>query len=351
MVQRPVDLQQCGSMMSNRAKKILFHFISYLAGIGILVLLITCTGWEQFLDVLSRISVWWLSLSVLVYACSWVFRVWRLERLVLRFINGIDVFELFKLNVSGFALNIMLPAKLGDAATVGFLRMLGVKLGNAVAIIVQTRILDLLALVLLSSPCMLLLSKRGIPNWLSLTLLLCTLLIALSYVIVFAGKNGKFESLLKSLLDKFQQVYLQLVVSKVRDAYQSYLEIVSDKKLMMVCIILSIAVWIFEALTCQVIALSIDPKIRFLPVLIAVSVANIGKSIPATPGSIGIYESIMVVVLVLFDVPAEVALVLAVLDQMVKKSFNLLFGLPATTNLGISVSQLLSQYRNSQVSS
>jgi len=337
--------------MSSRAKEILFHCSSYMVGIGILVILIMITGWEQFLAVFSKISVWWLSLSILVYACSWLFRVWRFERLVFRYIDGTDFFDLFKINISGFALNIVFPAKLGDAAMVGFLKMQGVKLGNAVAVIVQTRVLDLLALVLLSSPCILLLSKRGIPNWLTCTLLLCTLIIALSYIMVLAGKNGRFEDLFKSLLEKFQRAYLQLLLSKARDAYRSYMEIASDIRLMSVCILLSIVLWVFEASACQVIAFSIDPSIGFLPVLIAVSVSNIGKCIPATPGSVGIYESIMVVVLVLFDVPAEVALVLAVVDQLVKKFFNLLFGLPATANLGINISQLLSQYKNSQLTS
>lgn len=325
--------------------------MSYLIGIGILVLLVLHAGWEKFIDVLSRTSLWWLSLSMLVYACSWLFRVWRLERLVLQSSKGIAMIDLFKLNVSGFALNIILPAKLGDVATVGFLKMQGIKLGNAAAIILQTRILDLLALVMLSWPCILLISSHAIPNWLTITLLLCTCIIALSYMLVLVGKNDRVGNLLKSLEGKFRPAYIKFIMSKVQDAYQSYLDIASNGKLMFTCIVLSIAIWVFEALTCQVIALSIDPGIRFLPILIAVSVSNIGKAIPATPGSVGIYESILVLVLVLFNISAEVAVVVAVLDQVVKKSFNLFFGLPAATNLGLNISELFDQYRNSQLTS
>lgn len=323
--------------------------MSYLVGIGILVILVLHAGWDKFIDVLSRTSLWWLSLSMLVYAFSWLFRVWRLERLVVQSSEGIAILDLFKLNVSGFALNIVLPAKLGDVATVGFLKMHGLKLGNAAAIILQTRMLDLLALVMLSSPCILLLSRRAIPNWLTITLLVCTCIIALSYMFVLVGKYGKLDSLLKSLEGKFRPACIKFTISKLQDAYKSYSDMASNGKLMSICIALSIAIWVFEAMTCQVIALSIDPKIGFLPILIAVSVSNIGKAIPATPGSVGIYESILVLVLVLFQVSSEVAVVIAVLDQVVKKFFNLLFGLPAATNLGLNVSQLFDQYRNSQL--
>jgi len=55
--------------------------------------------------------------------------------------KNIGIFDLFKLYISGYALNVMLPAKLGDVATVGYLKMKGVHIGRSAAIILQTRIL------------------------------------------------------------------------------------------------------------------------------------------------------------------------------------------------------------------
>jgi uncharacterized membrane protein YbhN (UPF0104 family) len=80
-------------------------------------------------------------------------------------------------------------------------------------------------------------------------------------------------------------------------------------------------------------------------VLLAVCLANVGKLLPITPGGLGIYESILSSVLVIFGLPLETAVAAGILDQAVKKTFNLAIGIPATAGMGIKLSRLRQEYQ------
>ena len=70
-----------------------------------------------------------------------------------------------------------------------------------------------------------------------------------------------------------------------------------------------------------------------LVALFAVSIANLGKAVPATIGGIGVYESILAANLIAFGISFDVAVVTAILDHFIKKAFTLGFGIPATFGL------------------
>ena len=100
-------------------------------------------------------------------------------------------------------------------------------------------------------------------------------------------------------------------------------------------ILLSLLIWLFEALTCYIVAIAVGARIPIIAVIFAVSIANVGKCAPATPGAVGIYECILVAILVLFETSFDIATVIAILDHLIKNLFILVIGVPATVNIGI----------------
>ncbi|MCK4339944.1 MAG: hypothetical protein KAW87_08170 [Candidatus Cloacimonetes bacterium] len=76
-------------------------------------------------------------------------------------------------------------------------------------------------------------------------------------------------------------------------------------------------------------------------IILAVSMGNVGKSAPATPGAIGIYETVLAAVL--FGVSFDLAIVVAILDPAIKNLFTLVISVPATAGIGIDVSSLLNK--------
>jgi uncharacterized protein (TIRG00374 family) len=317
-----------------------YRIIAFIIGIGILLALIYYAGFERFLDIVLQTSPYWIAAAVIIYAASWIFRTWRLERFTTHAGKNIRIFDLFKLYISGYALNVILPAKLGDAATVGYLKMKGINIGRSAAIILQTRILDVLALILLSIPALILFSEKAAPNWIRTTIFICILFVAVPIGIVILDKNKIFSGLLEKFGNKFSHKFLKLAVEKAKDAYESYHEIVLNKKLLVASILLSLMIWLFDGLTCYTVSIAVGSKISIFVVILAVSLANVGKSAPATPGAVGIYESLLSAVLVFFGVPFDIALAIAILDHAIKNIFTLLLGIPATLNIGVSLSKL-----------
>lgn len=322
-----------------------YHLVSLLAGFVILALLIYGAGYKKFFNILTQASIGWILISVLVYAASWIFRVWRLEWFTKQTGISIKLFELFKLYISGFALNVILPAKLGDAAMIGYLRLQGINVGWAAAIIFQTRILDLLSLLFLCMPAVIFLFTNGVPNWISASLWVCLIIALIPFGAIYLDKQHVIPSLIAGLERKLGRRFLKLFLSKIGDAYLSYREIIANKKLTVISFLLSVTIWFLEALSCYLLAIALNAEIKLNVVLFAVCLSNLAKIIPATPGSIGIYESILTAILVMLGVPFDVALALSILDHAIKKIFNLSFGLPATTSIGFKMSHLIERYR------
>jgi uncharacterized protein (TIRG00374 family) len=330
--------------MSGRTKSWIYRIIAFIIGIGILLALIYHAGFERFLDIILQTSPYWIAVSVIVYAASWIFRTWRLELFTTHAGKNIAIFDIFKLYISGYALNVILPAKLGDVATVGYLKMKGINIGRSAAIILQTRILDVLSLILLSIiPAFILFTEKAAPNWIRTTIFICLFAVAIPIGIVVLDKNKLISGLLEKFGNKFSHKSLKLVVEKIKDAYEAYHEIVLNKKLLVASILLSLMIWLFDGLVCYAVSIAVGTQISIVVVVLAVSLANVGKSAPATPGSIGIYESVLAAVLVLFGVSFDVAIVIAILDHAIKNLFTLAIGVPATAGIGLNVSELYTQ--------
>jgi len=317
-----------------------YRWLSLATGIGILVLLVYFAGFDRFINVLRQASPAWITAAVLVYASSWIFRTWRLKSLAGPSGKTLRALDLFKYHISGYALNTFLPAKLGDAATVVYLKLAGVNLGRAVAIVFQTRILDLLAIVLLSTPAVILVLGKSAPGWIVTTFIFCALIVAAPLAMVAFDRKRYAARIFEKLGRKSGNRMFRLAAEKAGDTYQGYHEIVSDPLLLAGSILLSLAAWGVEGSAGFAVSRALGAPVSFLPVLLAVTIGNIGKAAPATPGSVGIYEGIFAAVLVLFEVPFEMAIAVAILDHLLKKLFNVTIGGLATLRIGISLDQI-----------
>lgn len=322
-------------------KSFVCRLIALTLGLSIIILLIYITGFNTLIDSLRRIEPKFIALAVIVYGSSWIFRTLRLRLFTDNTVISIASFELFQLQISSYALNVVFPAKLGDVAMVGYLNRRGMLLGDAAAIAVQSRILDVIALVLLSSPAMIIFSEKTNIDWIKSTLLISAILVICPAVVVLLDRNDLINYMLKEIGSRSGNGYFKTALEKIRETYNSYVEIISNRTLFIISIIISMTIWLFDIITCYVIGFSLGLTIPFFVVILAVCLANVGKSVPATPGSIGIYEGILAAVLVIFGIPSGLAIVIAILDHAVKNLFTLAIGLPATMRLGFKISKEL----------
>jgi uncharacterized protein (TIRG00374 family) len=338
-----------GKRIKRKTKRILL--ISFSLGLGVILLLglLRFAGFRKFFDVLSNISPLGIVFALIVYSFAWLFRALQLRLLVHRLGRPLSLFVLGKIRIAGFALNTLLPAKLGEMATIAFLRFEGVKTGPALAIVFLARILDVLGLVLLSTPALILSLQGKLPGWVIVVFIFGLFVVLASFALIIMDKKKLVLKFLNFLHRKLSQKILRVVVLKLKEAYEAYLSVASDGKLLIPLVFYSLIIWLLEGLVCFMISLGAGAKIPVLAVLLAVAIANAGKAVPITPGSLGIYEGILSAMLVLFGSPLEVAVTIAILEQGVKKSFNLLFGMPATVRMGLSFSKLFEMQTQQEI--
>ena len=317
-------------------KKIVFHFLGLVFGLAILFFLVHLIGIKEFVSLLKQLSYLTIAGAIAVYGLSWYFRTWRLSIMTRAMGKKISFADLFKLHISGYALNVLLPGKLGDVATVGYLRLYGMSGIKSVALILQTRILDLLAINLLLVMFWLGFITNPTPLWFGVFIMISLIFSGAPFLLIL-DKKRVFS---RWFLRDFKRKTIKRIASKVNDLYLSFHQIISDKRQLAVTVLLSTVIWFIEGLTCYIIAISTGAKITLAQCVCAVCVGNISKILPFTPGGVGIYESFMVVTLGMNGVILKQAVTISILDQLIKKGFNLLLGLPATTAIGINMGKL-----------
>lgn len=327
-------------MSSKKAVGWLLHVIGIAAGAVLVLALIRRTGFEPFLQKIRLASPLGLAAALLAYSGSWVFRTWRLRILAGPQGEGIGFFEFFKIHIASFGLNVVLPARLGDVALVAFLRIKGIRTAQSAAVVLQTRILDLLALLVLAVPPLFFTLGPSSPFWIVSTLGACLLIVLVIVGVVSLDRKQRIPGTLQKFKTSRPKGLLNVVLDKLQEAYASYRHMITDRRLFAWTAAASLAVWVSEAVCCDLIALALHSRISFVPVIVALSIANVGKAIPLTPGGIGIYEGILAAVLALFGVPYATAIVVAVLDHNLKKIFNLLWGVPVAAGMGMSLRKL-----------
>ncbi len=317
-------------MMLARVKFIRQILLPGLVALGLLGALVWIAGLRSLREALRQITFFGLGLAVSAYALTWVCRTLRLWLFTARRGIRLGVWVLFRVSISAFALNSVLPARIGDAAHVLYLNMWGVELGRAVAMVAQLRVLDFAALALSSLPAFCVLAIAGkTPSWVVSSLLLCLLFVALPGAVVWLEGRTSLFGYLEKQIQKRASRFIHDTFHTGREILIEYRAIVRDWPLWFATLGVSLAVALGEGLTTWTVARTTAAEVSFPAALFAFSVASVGKSATITPGGIGVYEGVFAAVLLLFGVDFELALVIAILDHGLKKSFNVLIGLPA----------------------
>ena len=321
--------------MSPNARKWAVRLLSASIGIVILALLIHFAGARRLWEVFVRASPAWLAAAFGVYATSWIFRTWRLK-----LFTSLGVLTAFKLRISALAINALSPTKLGDAAMVGYLKLNGIPLGRSLAVVIQIRVLDAMAVGLLSLSALVLFAGGETPAWIIASLIVCMVFAVVPIGLVVLDRGKKLPGALGRLEERRKSKFARLVVQKIKEACSAYYQMVSDRRLLAPTILFSILIWLMDVFCARTVAVALGVKAPLAAVLLGVMVGNIGKSAPSTPGAIGVYEGIFAAVLALFGVPFEAALAVGMLDHLVKKLFNLALGLPATASIGMGFGEI-----------
>jgi uncharacterized protein (TIRG00374 family) len=270
---------------------------------------------DKMIDTVAHARLWpWLPFAVLSYLIGHWVRGLRLSVLVSKETN-LSLTTGTNIIVLGYAVNNILPFRMGELARMGMLfERTGIPFMQSASVTVLERVLDGLTIVFLLAASMLAVTVDG---WMFELLTKASLIfgIALSGVLLLVLRPRWVVSVASrmsgSLVPQKQNVVLRTATSVT--AGVSFLQRASDA---VVIAMLSVAVWLCEAGMFWALLPALGLEANPMVAMMAMAVTNLGILVPSTPGYIGVFHFVCMKALMLTGVIKATALAYAVLVHL-----------------------------------
>ncbi len=276
--------------------------------------------------------------AVAIYFVGFWFRVVRWAY-IMRPINAIPSSRLFSITVIGYAVNNLLPLRIGElvrAYLVG--EREGVSKSAALGTIVVERIFDGLALVFF-----ILVISLFMPmgDWLrALTIVMTAVFLGFLAIFILVGASPArtqkaFAPAARFLPERWGKILLGLVANFIEGV-----KILHSPGRLIVVFAYSLLFWAIEAAMSWVLAFAFGVSQPYPVFVIGTATANLATTLPSTQGGIGPFEYLFKQSLVLFGTPDSLATSFAVVLHAVLLVPVILLGLVFLWTGNISLSQL-----------
>ena len=266
--------------------------------------------WDNLLTAIQNAIPMYLIAAIAICIGAWFIRGWRykyiLEKLEIRVGLMLSTACIY---VSQTA-NLIIPARLGDLVRLFILKHeVNASYSKGLSSLVIERFFDIATVAILgvvTLPFIL-----NVPEWFSTVLMI--VLLACGGFIVFLVICGKIES---------KNKYLAMALKLFDDVKKASLTITA----LLVLGVVSVVIWLTDSIICWIIALMFQQQIPILIVILAIVIGNLVKAIPITPGGMGTYEAAVAITLQLGGVEPVTAVLIAIIDHLVKNLVTLVGG-------------------------
>lgn len=279
-------------------------------GVIILFALFSLSGFEEVFTILIRADPLWVPLIAGSYFTSMLFRTWR-YRVLLRTADHLaSRGGVFRCIMASWFVNFTIPARAGDAVRGLALKSTeGVPFGAATGLVVVERILDMLVLgtTMLIITTVFIGTKQS--NFLAIGALGIAAILAVGLLIIYYLD----EHIIRIFESRFPRI--KAGIEALNEAIR---RTVSNPYALVLALILSIPVWLFETGTIFLSARALGVEITIIQTVTAAIAAFVSQAVPITPAGIGTYEATIAAVLALFDVGISTGTALALLDHFVR---------------------------------
>jgi glycosyltransferase AglD len=291
-------------------RKISAIVIPTLFAIGIIAWMLF-NVWDQLLEALQHIIPQYLIVAVVICLAAWILRGWRYHYILnsLGYMVGVVV-STACIFVSQ-TVNVIVPARLGDFVRVFILKHeYNITYSEGVASLVVERVFDIFTIALLGAISILFVLNA--PSWFYTIIVLP--LVAGVIFFVFLIFIGKFS---------MQNKYIAIILTMLHEIRKASLSV----KSILLLGFSSIFIWLLDVLVCLAVVLMFEQKIEFAVIVLAIVIGNLVKAVPLTPGGIGTYEAALTAAFTLAGVPPETAMIIAIIDHLIKNLVTLAGGI------------------------
>lgn len=282
-----------------------------------ILLTVIYISWNNLIDafdLLLAIKFIYLIYGFTVYTVLYLLRGMKWKILLSNQMSNHSTSMLTAIILVGNFMNLAIPAKGGDVLRSSFLNLPGKKFSDKLGSIMLDRIWDLIGLCLLALLGIIFFLDSFLISWIGLLFIFGASMIYVSHYILPRYKNQivavvplRFQDSIRNLLDSLN--------------YENKVSIIFKS------LILSLSIWLLEIFVSYLLVFDLEDSIKFLPLMIAILVANLTKVIPLTPGGIGTYEATLAYIYNLItEANIEIGIAIALIDSLFKNGFTFLFG-------------------------
>jgi uncharacterized protein (TIRG00374 family) len=282
-------------------------WLGILISLVCLALVLWRIDYREVLVALRQANYAWLIPATLPFAGTIASKVLRWQLLFPGDHSRIRKGNLFSALMISYALNTILPARLGELArayVIGESENLSKSL--AFSTIVVEKVLDVLTLLLFL---VLLLPFIALPSWIQQSaMLLAPVFIGLFVLILaLAYQRKRTLALAQSIVGRVPRLSAERLLASLDSALSGF-DVLSSARTNLILWGWSTAVWatsgLFMLLVMFAFHIDAPPAAAFL----LLCVTSLGMTVPSSPGYIGVYHWLVVSTLHIFGVDRELAL-------------------------------------------
>jgi len=321
-------------------------------GAVLTIAVVLAIGGEGVIEELSRVKIEFFLLAILVevlYVCLWAVR-WAL---IVRAQGQMVPRDIIALTFSGAFFNNITPvSKTGGEPVRGYLigRSTDSTFEEGMASVVVDRIFDMVPFVLICLLTFVLAWIFGLgQNVMLMSIILIGLLVStgLSAFFIYGSLRKHagvrlvffFIDKLEPLISRFRSVdELRITAEEAIDRFYDGISSISgNRRVLVVSLLISLALWMLVVLRLKVIFLSLGADQSFLLInMVAVAMIFAGF-IPFLPGGLVVTEGVMVVLLTGLGIKADISGSAVLLDRLVSYWFLTFVGGLASLYLGLKL--------------
>ncbi|MCK9592045.1 MAG: flippase-like domain-containing protein [Methanoregula sp.] len=290
-------------------RKISAIVVPTIIAAGIIIYMLYSVSDKLFIA-LQHLTLEYLLFGVAICLCAWWLRGWRYHSILQSLNYHITVVAATACVFVSQTANLIVPARLGDFVRVFILKHdYNTTYSEGVSSLVVERVFDIVTVALLGAVSLFFVLDA--PAWVY-TLVVLPLVAG----VIFFGILlciGKFSS-----KNRFIQIFLNLLheIKRASLSVRSIIVLGST----------SIIIWLLDIFVCVAVILMFQQNIPFAIVVLAIVIGNLVKAVPLTPGGIGTYEAALTATFFLFGVPMDIAVLISVIDHLIKNLVTLVGG-------------------------
>ncbi|SVB45149.1 uncharacterized protein METZ01_LOCUS198003 [marine metagenome] len=292
---------------NNPSRKLALHFIfGLIVSIALMAIFFVTLEVDSLVDILKEVNYWMIIPSICSYLISVFFRSLRWKYLLIH-LKDIKIRILYVVVVIGYMANSLLPMRIGELVRSYYLsNESNISKSSALATILVERVLDAVTLLLFIGVGAVFVPMSGISSIVPFGINISSTVLVILFIAIFFGSLLTLIAIAKNPLPmrKFVIKVTILLSLPFKDKISSFIEMffngftsLKDLKNVLFLLALSVPIWGFEAGVFSFMAHAFHLDSMFgnwwqfiLVMFLTTSISNVGSSIPAAPGGIGLFE-------------------------------------------------------------